>query len=86
MDNKEEVLRELKAFKRGNYAVITAAVIILFIGIFQGKEMNEVAFILFSQSGALVLTRRDQYSRIGFIVLLIIWLTVLSVSFINIIS
>ncbi|MCD8506171.1 MAG: hypothetical protein LRY37_03570 [Alkalibacterium thalassium] len=47
MDNKEEVLRELKAFKRGNYAVITAAVIILFIGIFQGKEMNEVAFYPF---------------------------------------
>ena len=69
MDNTEEVHRELKAFKRGNYAVIIAAVIILFIGIFQNKELNEVAFILFAQSGALVLTRRDQYSRIGFIVL-----------------
>ena len=86
MDNKEEVHRELKAFKRGNYAVIIAAVIILFIGIFQSKELNEVAFILFAQSGALVLTRRDQYSRIGFIVLFIIWMTALSVSFISIIS
>ena len=86
MDNKEEVHRDLKAFKRGNYAVIIAAVIILFIGIFQSKELNEVAFILFAQSGALVLTRRDQYSRIGFIVLFIIWMTALSVSFISIIS
>ena len=53
MDNKEEVHRELKAFKRGNYAVIIAAVIIIFIGIFQSKELNEVAFILFAQSGLL---------------------------------
>lgn len=75
MDNEKEVHRELKAFKRGNYTVIIAAVIILFLSIFQGKEMNEVAFILFAQSGALVLTRRDQYSLIGFIVLFIIWLT-----------
>lgn len=86
MDKKEELHSELRKFKNGNYAVIVAIVIVALINIYQGRVTNELTFILFAQGGALVLARKDQFSRIGYYVMIALWLVALSVSLINITS